>query len=301
MSNRGFYHTLAPLSGVCPESVEIASPFWPTDVREGPPYDFQKEEEAMNWEVSGKSWGARAWDWAIYQESLGSNAVSLVLSRTGVGLGTRMLDIACGSGWAVAQAAAMGAEAVGLDASEELLSIGRERTRRGHFVRSPMEELPFEDETFDVVTSFNGLQFGGESAFSEAIRVLHPRGTLAMTFWSDFGDFGEYFQLLGNYSPPGGSALPTKFKEHGVAEKKFDGLGLKEIRREVSEVISIFRNKEDAFRGMASAGPAVVAIDYSGENIVRIAMDEYLEKFTDRDSGRVKLIGTFSTVFGRKP
>lgn len=255
----------------------------------------------MDWQASGKSWGARAWDWAIYQESLGSNAISLVLSRTGVGPGTTLLDIACGSGLAVAQAAAMGADAVGLDASGELLSVARERTQRGHFVRSPMEELPFEDETFDVVTSFNGLQFGGESAFPEAVRVLRPEGTLAMSFWSDFGDFSEYFQLLGNYSPPGGPKLPAKFKEHGVAEKKFDELGLKDIRREVSEVVAMFRNKEDAFRGMVSAGPAVGAIDYSGETIVRIAMDDYLEKFTDRDSGRVKIVGTFSNVFGRKP
>ncbi len=255
----------------------------------------------MDWEASGKSWGARAWDWAMYQESVGSNAISLVLSRTSVGPGTTMLDIACGSGLAVAQAAAMGAKAIGLDASEELLSVARERTTQGFFVRSPMEELPFEDETFDVVTSFNGLQFGGEGAFPEAIRVLRPGGTLAISFWSDFGDFGEYFLLLGNYSPPGGSKLPAKFKEQGVAEKKFDELGLKEIRREASEVTAMFRNKEDAFRGMISAGPAVIATDYSGENIVRIAMDEYLEKFTDPDSGRVKIRGTFSNVFGRKP
>lgn len=255
----------------------------------------------MDWEASGKSWGARAWDWAIYQENVGANAISLILSRTGVGPGTTMLDIACGSGLAVAQAAAMGADAVGLDASGKLLDIARERTTRGHFVRSPMEEVPFEDETFDVVTSFNGLQFGDERAFPEAVRVLRTGGTLAISFWSDFGDFSEYFQLLGNYSPPGGPKFPAKFKEHGVAEKTFDEFGLKDIRREASEVTAMFRNKEDAYRGMTSAGPAVIATDYSGENIVRIAMDEYLEKFTDPDSGRVKIKGTFSNVFGRKP
>lgn len=255
----------------------------------------------MDWETSGASWGARARDWALYQEDLGSNAISLVLSRTGVGLQTKVLDIACGSGLAVQQAVTMGADGAGVDASEALLDIARERAPHAHFVRSPMEELPFEDETFDVVTSFNGLQFGGDEAFPEAVRVLNPGGMLAVSFWSDFGDFEEYFALLQNYSHPSGPTLPEKFKELGVAEKKFEDLGLNEIERVNTEVVIFYGGIDDAYKGLASAGPAVVAIDYSGETEVRIAIEEYLEKFTDPDSGRVKLAGTFSNVFGRKP
>lgn len=255
----------------------------------------------MDWETSGASWGVKARDWALYQEDLGSNAISRVLSRTRVGPGTKMLDIACGSGLAVARAVDAGADGAGVDASEALLEIARERAPHAHFIRSPMEELPFEDETFDVVTSFNGLQFGRDEAFPEAIRVLNPGGMLAMSFWSDFGDFGEYFALLQNYSHPGGPTLPAKFMEPGVAEKKFEDLGLDEIERASTEVDIEYGALDDAYKGLVSAGPAVLAIDYSGEVEVRIALEEYLEKFTDPDSGRIKLSGTFANVFGRKP
>lgn len=255
----------------------------------------------MDWKESGQSWGARAEDWANHQERLGLNAISMVLSHTGVRFGTKILDIACGSGLAVDRAVASGADAAGVDASEALLDIARKRTPRAHFVRSPMEELPFEDDTFDVVVSFNGLQFGGENGFSEASRVLKPKGTLAMSFWSDFGDFSEYFALLQNYSHPEKSKLPTKFKEPGVAEKKFEDLGLSNIERATTKVDLTYGDADNAYRGLVSAGPAVLAIDYSGEVEVRIAIEEYLAKFTDPDSGRVQLSGTFANVFGRKP
>lgn len=255
----------------------------------------------MGWERSGKSWGARARDWATYQEDLGSNAISAVLAHTGVGPGTKLLDIACGSGLALARAVAAGAECAGVDASEALLDIARQRTPRAYFVRSPMEALPFEDESFDVVTSFNGLQFGGDGTFPEAVRVLNPGGVLAMSFWSDFGDFTEYSALIQNFSHPGGPKLPAQFMKPGVAEKKFEELGLDAIERINTEVFSLYDNIDDAYKGLASAGPAVIAIDYSGEVEVRIALEEYLNRFTDSDSGRIKLTGTFASVFGRKP
>lgn len=254
----------------------------------------------MDWEVTGQSWGARARDWATYQESLSLNSILEVLSHTKVGRGTKVLDIGCGSGLAVQESVKRGADGAGVDASEALLAIARERVPQGHFVRSPMDELPFEDETFDVGTSFNGLQFGGEQAFPEAVRVLKSGGTLAMSFWTDFGDFEEYFTILQSYSRPG-AKLPAKYKKPGVAEEKFAELGLKGIERVVTAVEVEYEDGESAYRGLVSAGPAVMAIDYAGEVEVRIALEEYLKKFTNRESGRVRLGGTFSNVFGSRP
>ena len=254
----------------------------------------------MDWEKSGQSWGARARDWADHHEPLGLNAISMVLSHTGVRYGTKILDIGCGSGFALDRAVAVGADASGVDASEALLEIARERRPNAHFVRSPMDALPFEDETFDVVVSFNGLQFGGKSAFAEAFRVMKSGATLAMSFWSDFGDFSEYFAIIQNYSHPEGAKLAAKFKEPGVAEKKFEDLSLDNIQRANTKVAITYADIDEAYKGLSSAGPAILAIDYSGEVEVRLALEEYLQKFTDGRSGRVTLSGTFANVFGRK-
>jgi SAM-dependent methyltransferase len=254
----------------------------------------------MDWELSGQSWGARASDWADHQERVSLNSISMVLAHAGVRYGTKILDIACGSGLAVGRAVALGADGSGVDASEPLLAIARERTPSAHFVRSPMDALPFEDETFDVVVSFNGLQFGGESAFSEAFRVMKSGGTLAMSFWSDFGDFRDYFTIIQNYSHPEGTKLAAKFKEPGIAEKKFEELNLGNIQRANTEISVNYADVKDALKGLISAGPAVLAMDYSGEVEVRLALEEYLQKFSDGQSDQIRLVGTFANVFGRK-
>ena len=78
-----------------------------------------------------------------------------LFDRGGVGPGTRLLDIACGSGYAASVAAGRGATVAGLDASEALIAIAQARTPDADFRVGDMFELPFEDDRFDVATSFN--------------------------------------------------------------------------------------------------------------------------------------------------
>jgi hypothetical protein len=75
---------------------------------------------------------------------------------------------------------------------------------------------------------------------------------------------------------------------------------LDNIQRANTAVAITYVDIDDAYKGLSSAGPAVLAIDYSGEVEFRLALAEYLQKFTDGQSGQVTLIGTFANVFGRK-
>ena len=50
----------------------------------------------------------------------------------------------------------------GLDAAEALLDVARKRTPSGDFRQGEMEELPFADGTFDVVTGFNSFQYAAD-------------------------------------------------------------------------------------------------------------------------------------------
>jgi cyclopropane fatty-acyl-phospholipid synthase-like methyltransferase len=84
----------------------------------------------MGWIESGEAWSERAADWACLVEPYARRANDALFDRGGVGPGTRLLDIACGSGYAASVAAGRGATVAGLDASEALIAM-RHRSARG--------------------------------------------------------------------------------------------------------------------------------------------------------------------------
>jgi ubiquinone/menaquinone biosynthesis C-methylase UbiE len=131
--------------------------------------------------VNGRLWGARAGDWANIQERTGRPIAEAVLERTRVTSCTRYLDLGCGAGMAAQMAATRGAHVWGIDAAEELLAIARGRTPEGDFRWADLEELPFEDHSFDVVTGLNSMQYAGNPlvALREARRVARPDGAVA--------------------------------------------------------------------------------------------------------------------------
>ena len=158
----------------------------------------------MGWAESGQAWGERAADWAYLIEPYARRANDTLFDRAAVGPGTRLLDIACGSGYAASVAAGRGATVAGLDASETLIAIARARTPSADFRVGDMFALPFGDDQFDVATSFNGIWKGCEDALREGRRVVRPGGLAGFSFWGSPKRLGllSYFAVLLEPSPP---------------------------------------------------------------------------------------------------
>jgi SAM-dependent methyltransferase len=135
--------------------------------------------------VEGPEWSARAEAWAELWPDLAAPARAAVAAAARVGPGMRVLDIGCGSGEFCALAAERGATAAGLDAAPGMIAIARRHLPDADLRVGPMEQLPWTDASFDVVTAFNALQFAADYAvaLAEAARVTRPGGDVAVCGW----------------------------------------------------------------------------------------------------------------------
>ena len=86
-----------------------------------------------------------------------------LVEACGIGPGMRVLDVAAGTGNASIPAARAGADVTASDLTPELLDAGRRRAQAAGvaitWVQADAEDLPFDDESFDVVISSIGAMF----------------------------------------------------------------------------------------------------------------------------------------------
>ncbi|HTU15024.1 MAG TPA: methyltransferase domain-containing protein [Solirubrobacterales bacterium] len=115
--------------------------------------------------------------------------------------GRNTLDIACGTGNASLIAAGRGAKVTGLDAATRLLEVAGARASEAgltiDWVEGSMLELPFADDSFEIVTSVFGVLFGDPpgAVAGEIARVLETNGRVALTTWTDEGLLPAVAQL----------------------------------------------------------------------------------------------------------
>lgn len=163
--------------------------------------------------------------------------------------GERVLDIACGTG-IVARLAAptvgvMGSVA-GLDADLAMIAVARETSPTVvptiKWQRGDAHELPFSNESFDVVFCQQGLQFfaNGAVALAEMRRVLMPQGRLAVSVWRGVQQGIWAIALATTFEQYGGpeavEALraPCPFGEPEALRRLITDVGFKDVQITVS-------------------------------------------------------------------
>ncbi|HVP75919.1 MAG TPA: class I SAM-dependent methyltransferase [Gaiellaceae bacterium] len=153
----------------------------------------------------GPLWGARPADWAL-SEGLQLPTYEAALERTGLEPGWRVLDIGCGAGAFLRLVAERGGEPHGIDASDALIEFARGRLPDADLRVGEMEDLPWEHETFDLVTGFNSFFFADDmvAALREAGRVAKPGGPIVIQVWGahERCDLEAMKQIARPFLPP---------------------------------------------------------------------------------------------------
>jgi demethylmenaquinone methyltransferase/2-methoxy-6-polyprenyl-1,4-benzoquinol methylase len=114
-----------------------------------------------------------------------------VIGLTRIQPGERALDLCCGTGDLTFALAAKGADVTGLDFSEPMLEVAREKSARFgppgeakfpsakiQFIQGDAQQIPFPDSSFDVLTIGYGLRNLADldAGVRDMLRVTKPGG-----------------------------------------------------------------------------------------------------------------------------
>ncbi|PNZ26679.1 ubiquinone/menaquinone biosynthesis methyltransferase [Staphylococcus petrasii] len=146
-----------------------------------------------------------------------------VMKDMNVKSNSKALDVCCGTAdWTIALSKAVGpkGEVTGLDFSENMLEVGKEKTKSMdniHLVHGDAMDLPFEDNSFDYVTIGFGLRNVPDYlvALKEMNRVLKPGGMVVCleTSQPTMPVFKQVYKLYFKFVMPIFGKLFAKSKE----------------------------------------------------------------------------------------
>jgi SAM-dependent methyltransferase len=258
-------------------------------------------------EVQRRLWGTDPRAWADLAEAHNQPLFEAVLDAAQVSQGTRVLDVGCGSGLALAMAKQRGAVPAGLDISPDLLAIARNRLPGAELAEGNMESLPFEHATFDAVTGVNAFQFAGDPrrALREAARVVRPGGRVVASLFAapERSQGTVAHKAMSALIPPGHAAdhAPYALSAPGNLEAALTRAGLQIT--ESGEVVCSWRypSMDDAVRGLLCSAGGARAAEAAGEEAVRDVLHQALARFQDPRTGAVTLRNTFRWVAAQRP
>jgi SAM-dependent methyltransferase len=246
-----------------------------------PPPDELKQRHAKMW-ASGN-----------YPEMVTTFLLPLgprLVEACGVGPGMRVLDVAAGTGNASIPAAETGADVVASDLTPELLDAGRSRAEEAGvelaWETADAENLPFDDESFDVVFSSIGAMFAPhhQDVADELVRVCKPGGTIGLMSWTPEGMIGALFRTMGPFAPPpppGASPPPLWGSPEHVDELFGDRVEWSRRDRDVLEVTAFEEAGDYGKHFTAYYGPTIVVRAHAEANGKAEELDAAIAAFCD--------------------
>lgn len=253
-------------------------------------------------QIQGALWGTAPRRWAEYGESLLWPLHEATVAALEPLSGLSMLDAGCGTGYALQLANRAGARVSGLDASAPLLDVARERVPDADLRVGDLESLPYDDDTFDVVTAFNSVQYATDpaAAVAELARVVRPGGRVAIGVWGEPERCEAevvFAAVRAVAPPPPGTPAPLAISTSGVVEGLLTDAGLALATTGEVNCPFLYPDLESSWRGHGAAGPLVGAVQVAGEGPVRKAFLAAHEPFV-RDDGTVRQENVFRYVIG---
>jgi SAM-dependent methyltransferase len=215
-----------------------------------------------------------------------------------------VLDVGCGAGAFLRLAAGRGAQAFGIDASEALAELAGKRVPEADVRVGDMEALPYEDDSFDVVTGFTSFFFANDivAALREAGRVAKPGAAVVIQVWGphESNDLEAMKTIARPFMPPRPADAPPEpdYAKPGVLEQLAGDAGL--TPETAIDTTFAYRFPDEATLRRAMVAPAglAVLVGPEREDAFKDAVAEGLAPFRTPNGG-YRLQSTFHCLIAR--
>jgi ubiquinone/menaquinone biosynthesis C-methylase UbiE len=211
------------------------------------------------------------------------NVAEEFMARQPMPRGSRVLDVACGTGNLAVIAAQRGCVVSGIDIAANLVAQARSRAIAAGvsigFEEADAEALPFSDDTFDLSVSMFGVMFTPQPAVAtdELRRVTKPGGQIALANWTREGFIGRMFSVFKAHLPPPPTGVPSPMEwgnEATVQQRLQSGFTDVRLARRIAvmrypfppaETVEFFRKHYGptlrAFESLSAVGQAALRRD----------------------------------------
>lgn len=149
------------------------------------------------------------------------------LSHIDLSNSARILDVGCGGGKNIENMLtfAPNAEVWGLDYSSESVAVSKKlnaaaiKNGRTQVFEASVEDMPFENESFDAVTAFETVYFWNiDAAFKEIARVLKKGGQLLIVNEARSSEGSEELMNLIGFNVYTAERLAAALKKSGFTD-----------------------------------------------------------------------------------
>lgn len=283
------------------------------------PNEF-KSSQRQSWDSVARGW--QKW-WKTFEN--GAQKVSdRLIELANVEPGDKVLDVATGIGEPAISAAKIvgkSGHVTATDISSEMLAIAEERARSLslneiiEFKQSDAEILELEtNQGFNSIICRWGLMFlpNLDNALSNMLRLLVPGGKLAAAVWSEPSKVPLISMPINIarqelQAPLLGQGIPGPFSlaDIDALKKSLEKAGFVEIKSETITVVFEFNSAEEytEFNQDIAAPVRIMLANETEERkqeIWNAVTDQAIQRFVDKDTGRIKLANEAICIVGSR-